>query len=142
MGLNDNWAKIRIDSTADSVNYVTYEVNFLYLWENPNDLQAIVDVQTYLGLCGYCSVSCAGGFWYGFSNSENKLSAQLNIYAWWDQDPTFGPSVLYGSGLTIENLLVEEPGLFRPGPSKFEYVLTFPDLTYNKLDASKNLAKS
>ena len=129
-GPNDNWAKIRIDSTSDSANY---EVNFLYLWENPSDLQAIVDVQTYLGFFGYCSVSCGSGILYGISHSESQIAAQLNIYAWWEQDPTFGPSVLSSNSWPVEDLLVEGPGLFRPPPSKWEYVQSLPNLTYNKL---------
>jgi hypothetical protein len=127
---NDNWAKIRIDSTSDSANY---EVNFLYLWENPSDLQATVDVQTHLGFFGYCSVSCGSGILYGISHSQSQIAAQLNIYAWWEQDPTFGPSVLSSNSWPVEDLLVEGPGLFRPPPSKWEYVQSLPNLTYNKL---------
>jgi hypothetical protein len=33
----------------------------------------------------------------------------------------------------VEDLLVEGPGLFRPPPSKWEYVQSLPNLTYNKL---------
>jgi hypothetical protein len=127
IGPYDNWAKTRIDSTVDGG--FTFEVNFLYLWENPSDLQATVDAQTYLGFYGYCFIQCAAGFWPGIAECQSTISAQLNVYGWWNLTQPFGPSKLSSAAWLVEDMLVEGGGFWELPPTKSVNVLSFPDLT-------------
>ena len=82
---SNSWAKIKVDSDRSS-GYE--ELSFYFLWENPSDRLAVVNVDAYLVASGFCTVGRDGGFWPGERYSSLALDAHLYLLEWWNQPPT------------------------------------------------------
>jgi hypothetical protein len=82
-----NRAKVKGQSTKSSGSE---NLRFIYVWENPNDRFAAINVASFLALNGSCEASADGGtagiFPGGTSNLQ--LKAFLNVWEWWNQPPT------------------------------------------------------
>jgi hypothetical protein len=81
----NSWAKFTVDS--DSVAGSEY-LSFYFLWVNPSDTHAVIDVDAYLVLNGFCQVESDGGFIPGVRRSSMDLYAVLHLLEWWNQPPT------------------------------------------------------
>jgi len=82
----NNWAKITGQSTASSGNE---NLRFIFVWDNPNDTFAAVNVASFLSLNGSCEASADGGTAGIFpgGTSHLQLQAFLNVWQWWEQPP-------------------------------------------------------
>jgi hypothetical protein len=80
----NNAAKIRAQWQATSG---AENLRFIYVWENPSDRWAIVNVESNLGLNGSCDEFEEGGILSG-SVSNLSVDAVLNVWEWWNQPPT------------------------------------------------------
>jgi hypothetical protein len=84
----NSWAKINITSTASRQD----KLSFYFLWENPSDYYAGINVSTSLALNGHCSAFANGSISYlwhvGGNTSSLYIQADFNPWQWWDQPPT------------------------------------------------------
>ncbi len=79
-----SWAKFRVDSSGDGVD----EMSFYFLWDNPTDKFAVINVNGYLVLSGHVRVHSGGGFFADNRHSSVVLNANLHYLEWWNQPPT------------------------------------------------------
>jgi hypothetical protein len=83
----NNWAKITGESTASSGNE---NLRFIFVWDNPVDRFAAVNVASFLALNGSCEAGADGGTAGIFPGGTSSLQLQafLNVWQWWEQPPT------------------------------------------------------
>ncbi len=83
-----NSVKFKMNSNSSSNGYET--LTFYFLWENPDNKYVVMNVESSLGLNGYCQNSADGG-WAGIfpgGTSTLNLDTKLIIYNWDTQPPT------------------------------------------------------
>lgn len=78
-------AKFFFSSTAGSG---TRELTFYYLWSNPVDRFAVINIDGYLALNGFCRAGEDGGFWPGSRFTSINLTTKMVPLEWWNQPPT------------------------------------------------------
>lgn len=78
-------AKFQFRSEADSG---FREVTFYYLWRNPSDRFAVVNVDGFLILNGFCRAHQSGGYFPGNRITTIRLSGSMALFEWWNQPPT------------------------------------------------------
>lgn len=83
----NNWAKVKGQSQKSSGQE---NLRFIFVWENPNDRFAAVNVASFLRLNGSCEASADGGTAGIFPGGTSNLylKAFLNVWEWWNQPPT------------------------------------------------------
>jgi hypothetical protein len=80
----NNTAKVRAQWRDDR----GYEnVRFIFVWDNPNDAWAVINVESNLTVNGSCDAFAEGGFFLGSLNTL-WVQASLNVWEWWNQPPT------------------------------------------------------
>jgi len=62
-------------------------LRFIFVWENPSDRWAIVNVESALALNGTVDEFEEGGIFSG-SVSNLSVDVRLNVWEWWNQPPT------------------------------------------------------
>ena len=62
-------------------------LRFIFVWENPIDKWAVVNVESNLAVNGACDAFAEGGFLAGSLNSV-FVQASLNVWEWWNNPPT------------------------------------------------------
>jgi len=80
-----SWAKFTAHSTE---SYSLEQLSFFFYWENPSDRYAVIDVDTYLVLNGFCLAGSDGGFFPGDRRSNLSVQARLYLYELWNEPPT------------------------------------------------------
>jgi hypothetical protein len=80
-----SWAKFTVHSTE---SYSLEQMSFFFSWENPSDRYAVIDVDTYLVLNGFCLAGSDGGFFPGSRSSLLSVQARLYLYELWNEPPT------------------------------------------------------
>jgi hypothetical protein len=84
----NSWAKINIASSTGRQD----KLSFYFLWDNPSDYYAGINVSTSLALNGHCSAFADGSISYlwdvGGTVTSVNLRADLNPWQWWNQPPT------------------------------------------------------
>jgi hypothetical protein len=83
----NNTAKIRAEWSDSEGNE---NLRFIFVWRNPSDSWAVVDVVSNLTLKGSCDAFAEGGFLFGSLNTV-FVKAVLNVWEWWNQPPTTPP---------------------------------------------------
>lgn len=78
-------AKITLDSGR---TFGYEELGFYFLWENPSDRFAVVNVDGYLVFNGQLRASQDGGFWPGDRYAGISAGGRLHVFEWWNQPPT------------------------------------------------------
>jgi hypothetical protein len=78
-------AKILFTSTARSG---VRELSFYYLWRNPSDRFAVINIDGYLVLNGFCQAGQDGGFFPGSRSTSLSLKTTMVPLEWWNQPPT------------------------------------------------------
>ena len=68
------------------------EVSFLFFWQNPASTNAVVDVESYLALNGFCSAWAWGGDPFSVDTAVIDLYAYLDVLEWWKTPPTSPPA--------------------------------------------------
>jgi len=123
----NSWAKFTVDS--DSVAGSEY-LSFYFLWVNPRDTHAVIDVDAYLVLNGFCQVESDGGYFPGIRQSSINLYALLHLLEWWNQPPT-SPLRQVDQSQHAFALYIDTGGWLDHNATKSEEVFRGYDLRYN-----------
>jgi hypothetical protein len=109
----NNWARFFHDASAGGGASGQGVVSFGFLWQNPSDKSAVVNVHGYLVLNGFCSVFSDSGF---FSEGVAFLTvfADLAIHELWNDPPT-SPAPQSGQSQVALQLGCDSTGFFEPG---------------------------
>lgn len=87
----NNVAKINAEWNTPYPDNGWDDLSFVFVWENPSDRDAVVNVESYLLLNGFCDVLAEGGpgrvIW-GQKYSDLDISVGLNILEYWNNPPT------------------------------------------------------
>ncbi len=106
------------------------ELDFVFVWRNPASTYAVVNVETYLALNGFCAAWADGGVlpdnWAGFG-----LHASLNVYEWWNQPPTVPPAQATQDQLLNTTHAVAN-GFFDPGDYESAAIAGNYDVSYRE----------
>ncbi len=87
----NSWGKVKLDSSKSSSDYPNLfreELGFYFLWENPVNKWAVINVDGYLIQNGFCSVQSDSGFFAGDRRSSVSIYSNLRLLEWWNQPPT------------------------------------------------------
>jgi hypothetical protein len=63
---------------------------FAFVWQNPSDRYAVVNVESYLMLNGFCQAWASGGF-LPDNYADLAIVVELNILEYWNDPPTSVP---------------------------------------------------
>ena len=119
-------ANITVDSESDRED----ELSFYFLWQNPRSTHAVIDVDAYLVLNGFCQAESAGGYFPGIRHSRLDVWAKLDLLEWWNQPPTspLGQVDQYQQALSLST---DTEGWFADADTVSEAVFRGYDLRYN-----------
>jgi hypothetical protein len=78
--ITGNWSSPYPDNQWDSLSYV-------FAWENPSDSYALVNVESYLGLNGFCDAAAGPGY----NHARLDIIASLSLFEWWNNPATYPP---------------------------------------------------
>lgn len=78
-------AKITLDSGR---TFGYEELGFYFLYENPSDRFAVINVDGYMVFNGQLRVAQDGGFWPGDRHASISAAGRLHVFEWWNQPPT------------------------------------------------------
>lgn len=67
------------------------DVKFYYLWRNPRDKFAVINVDGYVIFNGHCNVGVQGGNFPGDRAAYVAVTGRLDILEWFNQPPTSPP---------------------------------------------------
>jgi hypothetical protein len=81
----NSWAKITLDSDSGAGSGY---LSFYFLWRNPRDSNAVINVVAYMVLNGFCLAGSGGGYFPGDRFSRLVVSPRLDLWEWWNQPPT------------------------------------------------------
>jgi hypothetical protein len=81
---SNSWAKFRVRTENDFYG----DVKFYYLWSNPKDTFAVINVDGYVIFNGHAFVGVDGGLFPGDRMAEVIVTGRLDIFEWWNQPPT------------------------------------------------------
>jgi len=105
------------------------EMSFYFLWDNPSDKFAVINVDGYLIVNGFCRCGSDGGFFPGDRRSGLVLKARLHLLEWWNQPPT-QPLPKVDQIQEVLRLSTNTGGWSDPGAIEFEEVFRGYDLRY------------
>jgi len=108
----NSWAKFKFDSGS---TYGAEQFTFYYLWENPSDRYAVVNIDGYIIVNGHCQVGQDGGNFPGDRFASVALTAQLFPLEWWNQPPTSPLQQADQTQLAFSLRTQEPAGFFDPG---------------------------
>jgi hypothetical protein len=123
----NSWAKFSIHS-EDSLN-INENMTFYFLWNNPSDAFAVVNVDGYLVVDGFCVGKSEGGFLPGFRYSLIDMNAELHLLEWWNQPPT-EPLSQFGQNQNVVNLSTNTGGFMDSDAVAFQHVFRGYDLRH------------
>jgi hypothetical protein len=83
----NSWAKFKLDSSKSGYE----EVNFYYVFQNPSDRVAVVNVDAFPAVKGFCRAGANGGLFPGDRYASLSINVRLNMLEWWNQPPTQPP---------------------------------------------------
>ncbi len=131
---SNSWAKMKVDSTRSS-GYE--EMSFYFLWQNPNDRVAVVNVDAYLVLKGHCQCGSDGGVFPGSRYSNLQLMSKLYLLEWWNQPPTqpIPQTDQFQQALYIST---DTGGWSDPGAIEFKDIFRGYDLRYTSFIVPPN----
>lgn len=68
------------------------DVKFYYLWSNPNNKFALININGYVIFNGHCFVGVGGGNFPANRSATVGLTGSLQIFEWWNQPATSPPA--------------------------------------------------
>ena len=80
----DSWGKFKIASETTGTDVLS----FYFLWTNPSDKYAVINVDGFLIFNGNWNAGQNGGLFAGDSYGDLEITANLRLYEWWNQPPT------------------------------------------------------
>ncbi|HZO86709.1 MAG TPA: hypothetical protein VFB38_00115 [Chthonomonadaceae bacterium] len=122
----NSWAKISL-SSGESAGYE--ELGFYFLWENPSDRVAVINVDAYIAVNGFCSAGANGGTFPDDRHSSLVLNVRLNPWQWWDQPPT-QPMPQGDQSQQVLSLYAFAGGWFDVGDIEVQSIFRGYDLSY------------
>ena len=124
-----SWAKFRVESSAA---LQTQDLSFKFLWKNPSTGYAVINVNAYLVLNGYCEVKSSGGFWAGNRFSRAVVGGNLHLHEWWN-DPATIPAPQADQAQQALNLSCSSGTMFDDDAHKAASIFRGFDLAYSML---------
>ena len=106
------------------------QVDFGFLWKNPSDQSAMVNVDGYLILNGICQILVSGDFFGDFSNVQ--IDAFLRIHQLWNSPPT-SPAPQSSQFQRALDMVLDNPGPFSGGDISSENLFRGFDLQFSTL---------
>jgi hypothetical protein len=128
-----NSAQFVFDASATDEGFGTPgngEVSFGFIWKNPSDADAVVNINGYIALNGLCSVISNGG-WFGEGFSNLYVSTSLRINELWNPPPE--PMEQPSQSQQALSLSCDSIGLFASSHTAFENLFRGFDLQYSQL---------
>jgi hypothetical protein len=122
----NSWANLTLDSESDAED----KLSFYFLWQNPRNTHAVIDVDAYLVLNGFCQAGSDGGYFAGLRYSRLDVFARLDLLEWWNQPPT-SPLWQVDQSQTAVHLSTDTSGWFDDDDTESEAVFRGYDLRYN-----------
>ncbi|MGH6852360.1 MAG: hypothetical protein ACREDJ_04000, partial [Methylocella sp.] len=121
--INGEWESPYPDNAYDTLSFV-------FAWENPSDRYAVVNVESYLMLNGFCQAWAYGGF---YANNIVGLSIDvgLTILEYWNNPPTLPPQQS-GAEQTSVSLEAASTGLFALGDYETTGINGLYDVRYDQ----------
>jgi hypothetical protein len=113
----NNWAQFHLETTDDAIDEVTCR----FVWQNPSDKYAVVNVNGYLVLNGIVEAIAHGGFWSDARTSYARLDAVLRISELWNRPPT-SPLLQAGQDQKVLELSANASGFWDLGEIAYEEV--------------------
>jgi hypothetical protein len=127
IGPQNNSAQFHLEST----DFSGFErVDFGFLWKNPNDQSALVNIDGYLILNGICQILVSGDF-FGIS-SDVQIDVLLRIHQLWNSPPTSPAPQSSQDQLALE-MVLDNPGPFSGGDISSEHLFRGFDLQFSAL---------
>jgi hypothetical protein len=124
IGPQDNSARFHFESTDSGFE----QVDFGFLWQNPSDQPALVNVDGYLILNGLCQVLVSGDF-FGISSGV-EIRTFLRIHQLWNSPPT-SPAPQSSQFQRALQIDLDNPGPFSGGEISSENLFRGFDLQYS-----------
>jgi hypothetical protein len=110
----------------------TEELGFWFLWENTADRYAVVTINGFLILNGFCTAFSPGGYMDGTRSATVQLDANLEIFEWWKQ-PATTPLTQEAQTRTMLRLEVDSSGWFDDDQSEYALIYRGTGLGYDQL---------
>ena len=108
------------------------EMSFYYLWANPSGEKfAVINVDGFLIVNGFCLIGSDGGFWPGDRRSSLGLTANLSLWEWWNQPPT-QPFAQPDQSQQVLHLSTNTGGFGDPGALEFKEIFRGYDLRHEQ----------
>ena len=126
IGPQNNSARFHLESTGSGFE----QVDFGFLWKNPSDQSALVNVDGYLILNGICQILVSGDF-FGISSGV-QIDAFLRIHQLWNSPPT-SPAPQSSQYQLALDMALDNPGPFSGGDISSENLFRGFDLQYSTL---------
>jgi hypothetical protein len=112
-----NWARFTYDVSQGDEGWFFVggdSVSFGFVWQNPRDELAVVNVTAFLVFNGSCTVSSDGGFIVIENFSRLWVDAELGIHELWNDPPT-SPVAQPGQSWGVLSLFCDSSGIAAPG---------------------------
>jgi hypothetical protein len=110
----------------------TEELSCYFLWDNPGTGWALVTVDGFLVLNGFCTANSHGGY-SGGGSAALDLDASLNILEWGSQPPPTTPLPQADQSAPALKLKADSSGWFSDDDTKYALVFRGFDLRYELL---------
>jgi hypothetical protein len=108
----NSFAKFR--ASVDDGKGFRGDVKFHYLWTNPRNKFALINVDGYVIFNGHIFVGVGGGNFPGDRSASAEVTGTLQILEWFNQPPTSPPQQVDQTA-TAAKLRVSAPGFFEVG---------------------------
>jgi hypothetical protein len=127
----NNWARFFHDASAGDASGQGV-VSFGFLWQNPSDKSAVVNVHGYLVFNGFCSVFSNGSF-FSPGGAGLTVFADLAIHELWNDPPT-SPAPQSGQSQVALQIDCDSVGFFEPGCANGRSLAAGFDLEFDQAD--------
>lgn len=81
----NSWAKVGFSVSSDT-SFAQEQLTFTFLWQNPNDVYSVINVDGYMTFAGTCEATANDG-WFSPDTSDVSVSAELVPWQLWEQPP-------------------------------------------------------
>jgi hypothetical protein len=79
-------ARVGFDVSSDT-SYAQEQLTFTFMWQNPNDVYSVINVDGYMVARGTCEATANDG-WFTPDTSDVSIEAQIIPWQLWEQPPT------------------------------------------------------
>jgi hypothetical protein len=126
----NNVAKVSGEWETPYPDNRTDSISFVFVWTNPSSAYAVVNVESYLMLNGFCHAWADGGFWAA-NDIYLGIWVSLGIFEWWNNPPTYPPTQT-GQEQSAVSLNAIQDGLFEVGDYESSGINGYYDVRYEQ----------